>query len=274
MPVTIEAGDHRDHRTALELDNTCQVRRHIHGIFIKRFVFILIGLTDFRAESAVIETFGRDGNDTLRRAEHIDESRHIVRSEVKHRPRTVVIEERRLSPFFRSAPHDDRSAGKRFADPPVINEFACGLLSAAEESIGSASHTEPLFLRQSHYLCGIVKIDSERFFRIGVFARVQRIHRNSGVNLRRRKIQDNLNFRNRQEFFVGHVLDTVKLLFCGGALRDDVGTCDNLYHIESLRRLEIGIGNHSASDNTDFCFFHFPYPFQVTCCLRQVRSRS
>ena len=89
-----------------------------------------------------------------------------------------------------------------------------------------------------------------------MLACVQSVDRNLGVNLRRGEVDDDFNIRIREQLFVRDVRDAVEFMLLRGTLRDDIRARDDFEIAEFLRRLEIGVGNHAASDDTDFRCFH------------------
>ena len=254
--IDVEARDHRDDGAALELDHPRQMGGDIDRIAVVGFIFVLVGFGDFRAESAVFEPFGGHSSHAFGRTKQIDQSGAVIRTEIQHRTCAVIIEERSLSPLFGTASGNDRRSGKRLSDPAVVEQFAGGLLTAAEIGIRSAADAEPFLLRQTNHLLSIFKIHSEGFFRIGVFARVERVYRDLGVNLRRRQIDDDLDIGIGKQLLVGDVCHAVEFMFLCGPLRNDIGARDHFKIAEFLRCLEVRVGNHSASDNTDLCRFH------------------
>ncbi|MPN55039.1 hypothetical protein SDC9_202718 [bioreactor metagenome] len=129
-------------------------------------------------------------------------------------------------------------------------------MSAAEEGVGRAADAEVLLFGESHHLGGVGFVHADGFFGVGVLAGVEGVQRDFRVDLRRREVEDNLDFLVGEQFFIGDVRHAVEFFFRLGAFGNDVRAGDDFENIEFLGGLEIGVADHAASDDADFCGFH------------------
>ena len=122
----VETGDQRDDRTGDELQNRGDVCINIHR---EGFVHI-----DLDSRPAVGRT-GIDRHNLADRSKEIDQRRDVIRPHVEQRPAPLeVVEGGRRVPGFVPVAEHEGGPGNHFADESVIDQFAAGLMAAAEEA--------------------------------------------------------------------------------------------------------------------------------------------
>lgn len=114
-------------------------------------------------------------------------------------------------PALRPMAHHERCRANGLANPAVVQELPRGLEVTAEEGVWRGPDAKPARAGEMDERFCIVRLKRERFLRVHVFARLQRLTRNVGVRLRDREIQDEIDVGMREEF-VGRERRNLKLL--------------------------------------------------------------
>ena len=73
-------------------------------------------------------------------------------------------------PMLHAVAHHISCAADDFADRPLVEQLAHHLRASAEEGVGRAAELETALVRVLHQLRGILGVQRQRLFRIGVLS--------------------------------------------------------------------------------------------------------
>ena len=132
------------------------------------------------------------------------------------------------------------------------------LVSAGEESIRRAAHPEALCLGHGQYPFGFAELDPQRLLRVHVLARIQNRQIDLAVRRRNGEVEHQVAVVAGQQLL--HRTRALEAVCCG-RLRcsrwHHIGTGAEFHMREFLQRVQVGVCNHTATDNTYFYFLHF-----------------
>jgi len=154
-------------------------------------------------------------------------------------------------PALRSVPRHERDRRDGDADRAIVDELAAGLQAAAEERIGRATHTQPLFGCQLHRALPVRAGRRERLLGVDMLARVQRGQVDRRVRRRDGQVHDHVDVGGRNQVLDRHGADAVLLRLGFGPLNHEVGARNQLEAGQLRRVLQVDIADIAAADDAD-----------------------
>ena len=143
--------------------------------------------------------------------------------------------------------------GDRLADQAAVDQLNRRLNPRAQERIRRGGELKPLFVRNAHKLARVGERGGEHLFAVHVLARQQRGTVHLKVRHGIRQIDDELDLRIGEDFFIGHLPDAVLLGLGARALLNQVGAADHIEHIELRDHVfEVHVADHAAADDRRF----------------------
>lgn len=93
-------------------------------------------------------------------------------------------------PALMAGAHEGGCSANGLAQHTLIDQAACGLVSAAKEGVGGRADAQALGLCRIRKAFTLGEIDAERFFRIGVLAGIERTQAHFHMRLGDRQVDD------------------------------------------------------------------------------------
>ena len=179
-------------------------------------------------------------------------------------------------PGFGATTHHKGGSADGSTNPAVIDEFAAGLQTGAEEGVWSATDAHAFGFGVSEHFLGVGTGDGEGFFVVDRFAGSDGLQGDFAVGGGDGEIDDNRNRRIGQQFFNATSFGDAEFGGTGlGALDVDVGDRGDGDAAEALMQVfEVDATNVAASDDTNGSGGH-DSSFAVSAIqLPQVACRS
>ncbi len=150
------------------------------------------------------------------------------------------------------------------------------LVRAAEERVGRAADAQPLRLGQRLQRQPVLERQDQRLFGIDVLAGLERGLADREMRVGDRQVDDEVDFRVREQLLDGLGADAVFLRAGFGRRRIDVGAGPHLEAAEQRREAEIGGRDIAASDDADADRVHGSAFFKgkVCCFAGRVRRQA
>ncbi|HIG16873.1 MAG TPA: insulinase family protein, partial [Candidatus Handelsmanbacteria bacterium] len=176
--------------------------------------------------------------------------RQVIGTHIEHRSPTLLVEEIGIGvPAFGAVSGHEGRRCHGLADPAVIDQLATGLQTAAKKRIGCPTGAQTFGLRQIEHRLSFGLVDCEGLFRVRTLARFENLQIHTGVHLRHRQIDDDLNVPVPEQLLDSTALFDLELLRPGPRqIEVKIGTSHDVENLEESAPLEIHRADVAAAD--------------------------
>ncbi len=188
----VEAGDQRCHRPGGEVQQRGHVGGHLHGQAAA--VMLAAGGDPLRERGA-----GRAGH-PMHRPQQVDQAGQVIGGHIQQRAAAGLVEEIGVGvPPFRAMAGHEGHGRHRLPDPAVVDQFAAGLLAAAQEGIGRAADAHALLSGRVQDLLAFGAAHGQRLLAVDVLVRGDSRQADGRVYLGHGQVDHDLDLRVGQQ---------------------------------------------------------------------------